>query len=224
MESNVQTRIVEQIINAIAELDLGPIKFKLMDRYEGQGWSRDHAEHMEQEYKRFLMLLAKYPHATLAPGKDVDKFWHGHILDTLKYADDCQHMFGHFLHHFPYFGMRGDEDAANLTAAGEATRQLYEREFGEPMHKDVIYCGVARDAYCGVAMAGPVPSYCGATVANTNAYCGVAKPVYCGAMVSSGDTKSVAPLTNASNAMPHLRTSATDTLKTELRPMLRPAS
>src|SRR4051812_5332671 len=105
---------LEQTIAAIQALDLDPIKFKLMEADEGHGWSREYADHTEREYKRYLILSAKYPEESLTPTKTVDKFWHAHILDTLKYAEDCQNVFGYFLHHFPYFGMRGEQDTANF--------------------------------------------------------------------------------------------------------------
>src|SRR5258708_1285823 len=130
MKTKLTNRPVEQVIAAIEALDLDPIKLKLIDPEEGQGWSREYVDRMEQGYKRFLTLLVTHPDESLAPCKDVDKFWHGHILDTLKYAEDCDELFGRFLHHFPYFGMRGPEDAANLAKAGEDTRRLYREEFG----------------------------------------------------------------------------------------------
>ncbi|MCX7069356.1 MAG: hypothetical protein NTW85_16940 [Methylococcales bacterium] len=53
------------------------------------------------------------------------------ILDTQKYQEDCELLFGYFLHHFPYFGMRGKEDEENLKMAWTETRQLYKTRFGE---------------------------------------------------------------------------------------------
>src|SRR5205814_958393 len=126
------------------------IKLKLMDAEEGQGWSREYADQMALAYKRFLALMVKFPEQTIAPTKDIDKFWHGHILDTIKYAEDCQNVFGYFLHHFPYFGMRGAEDAAALAEAGRQTAQLYAKEFGAPIAQ-AMTCGVARPGTCGVA-------------------------------------------------------------------------
>src|SRR5438445_10428075 len=105
MKTKLTTRPVEQVIAAIEALDLDPIKLKLMDSEEGQGWSREYADRMELAYKRLLTLLATHPEETLAPGKDVDKFWHRHILNTLKYAEDCHNVFGRFLHRFRYFDM-----------------------------------------------------------------------------------------------------------------------
>src|SRR2546428_152415 len=121
MKTKLTNRPVEQVIAAIEALDLDPIKLKLMDPEEGQGWSREYADRMELAYKRFLILLTTHPEETLAPSKDVDKFWHGHILDTLKYADDCDTVFGRFLHHFPYFGRPGVGAGAKLVKAA-ATR------------------------------------------------------------------------------------------------------
>src|SRR5712691_383266 len=187
MQMQSEGKPVEEIVAAIQALDLEPIKFKLMDTEEGQGWSREYVEQMAIAYKRFLTLSVKYPKETIAPSKDVDKFWHGHILDTMKYAEDCQNVFGYFVHHFPYFGMRGEEDAANLAEAGRTTKRLYEQEFGETVPSRASMCGVAvtRDqaAMCGVAV-----SMCGATVTKDAAMCGVAvandDDAMCGVAVS----------------------------------------
>ncbi len=210
MQARVTDRPVEQVIAAIQALDLDPIKLKLMDPEEGQGWSREYVDRMELTYKRFLTLLATHPEETLAPTKDVDKFWHGHILDTLKYAEDCDKVFGYFLHHFPYFGMRGEEDAANLARAAEKTRHLYAQEFGDAQtsvafcgaakqdaafcgaKESAVFCGAAREsaAFCGAAKheaafcgaAKENAAFCGAAKQNT-AFCGAAKEsvVFCGA-------------------------------------------
>ena len=88
MQASKMRRSTRQMIDAIEGLDLGPIKFKLMDPEEGEGWTRELVEHMETQYKRYLTLVAKFPRETIAPGKDVDRFWHAHILDTRKYIDD----------------------------------------------------------------------------------------------------------------------------------------
>ena len=185
MQATATDRPLEQVVAAIQALDLEPIKFKLMDPEEGEGWSRQYADQMELAYKRFLTLFVTHPEQTLAPSKDVDRFWHGHILDTLKYAEDCETVFGYFLHHFPYFGMRGAEDAANQARAAEATRRLYRQEFGGS--EGAAYCGAVKRgeaAYCG-AIRAEKAAYCGAIRAESVAYCGAAKrdeAAYCGAI------------------------------------------
>jgi len=151
MQSTQNRRTTQQIVEGIQGLDLGPIKFKLMDRQEGEGWTREFVERMELEYRRFLTLLAKYPLEPIAPGKDVDRFWHAHILDTQKYSDDCERVFGCYLHHFPYFGMRGAHDAAALAEAGERTRELYAAEFGPAAPAAAAFCSAAEPAFCSVA-------------------------------------------------------------------------
>jgi hypothetical protein len=117
----------------IEQLDLGPIKVKLMDKGEGEGWSVEQVNILEKWYKRFLFLNIKYPSASIVPNKEIDTFWHNHILDTQKYADDCQEIFGKFFHHFPYFGMRGEEDAKNLRESFTKTESLFLTEFGESL-------------------------------------------------------------------------------------------
>ncbi len=117
---------------SIAALDLDPIKVKLMHAESGEGWTRAYADAVEFEYRRFLHLMKKYPHEQAAPLFDVDIFWHYHILDTMKYAEDCQAVFGYFLHHFPYVGLRGEDDLELHHRVGDRMRELYEETFGEP--------------------------------------------------------------------------------------------
>lgn len=124
---------LEEAQQAIDRLDLDPIKFKLT-REDGEGWTSGQAEVAEKWYKRFLFLNLKYQGlVSIVPTKTIDAFWHYHILDTIKYAEDCQKIFGYFLHHFPYFGMRGEEDERNLKQAFEKTSELFLAEFGEPL-------------------------------------------------------------------------------------------
>lgn len=164
MNQNMQVRTADHMVEAIFALDLDPIKVKLMDKKEGQGWTRAQADRYALEYRRFLALLARFPDEPIAPDTNVDKFWHGHILDTMKYAADCDRVFGCFLHHFPYFGMRGEDDAAALDDAFRNMQRLYRQEFGDP----------ARDA--GEASAA---GYCAATQAPAAAYCARASASYC---------------------------------------------
>ncbi|MFA5936065.1 MAG: glycine-rich domain-containing protein-like [Patescibacteria group bacterium] len=120
----------ERAETAIAELDLTMVKWKLMDKNEGKGWDCDKTDDVEVRYKRFLLLNATVPNIDIVPTVDVDTMWHYHILDTQAYAVDCEKIFGEFFHHFPYFGLRGPEDAADLQRAFRATCALYEETFG----------------------------------------------------------------------------------------------
>ena len=122
----------------ILAVDFTMIKLKLMDKEEGQGWSAEQCSEAEKEYKRFLGLKRAYPEKDIVPNKMVDSFWHQHILDTEKYAQDCELLFNRFMHHYPYFGMNGDQDAQNLVDAFEETKILYKRHFHD------VYAGKKR--------------------------------------------------------------------------------
>jgi hypothetical protein len=117
--------------NKISALNLDPIKVKLMHKQSGEGWSRSQVDAVEFEYRRFLQLLKLFPEEQVAPRFDVDIFWHYHILDTMKYAADCELIFGYFLHHYPYSGLGGEDDEAAHHRTGARTQALYKATFGE---------------------------------------------------------------------------------------------
>jgi len=187
--------ISAESFQAIADLDLEPIKVKLMHEESGEGWSLQKANAVEFEYRRFLYLMKTFPQEQTAPLMDVDTFWHYHILDTMKYAVDCQAVFGYFLHHFPYIGLRGEDDVEAHHRVGERMKELYEATFGEDyVRAETAYSGAtvqqAQTAYSGATVA-----YSGATVQAKTAYSGATtgkpagKTAYSGATVAySGAT------------------------------------
>ncbi|QZO13403.1 glycine-rich domain-containing protein [Pseudoalteromonas piscicida] len=72
-------------------------------------------------YRQFLVLKSKYPDTPITPPQLADEVWHEHITDTLAYHNDCENLFGAFLHHIP------DED--NQKTWQKAV-YLYQLEFG----------------------------------------------------------------------------------------------
>ena len=124
------------------KLDLEPIKFSLTQREDGPSWSLNKAEMLEAWYRRFLYLSSIYEDKIIVPTKDIDTFWHTHILDTQKYMSDCEQLFGRYFHHFPYFGMRGEKDLKNLEKAFCETEELFLLHFGEsPVSSGIADCG-----------------------------------------------------------------------------------
>jgi hypothetical protein len=113
-------------------LDLNNVRMKLADSEEGLGLGREQIDLMEREYLKFLAMQLMHPDAVLVPCKIVDEMWHRHILDTAAYRDDCAAIFGRFLDHYPYFGMRSEAEAQELTDAYADTLDLYRAAFGEP--------------------------------------------------------------------------------------------
>jgi hypothetical protein len=141
------------LFDAVMQLDLEPIKMKLM-HVSGQGWSLEKANAVEKEYRRFLCLMKMYPDEDTAPLVDVDTFWHYHILDTMKYAADCEQAFGCFLHHYPYVGMRGEDDEQFRLDSGKRMGELYEATFGE------TYPGAEAEAAPAARAAGNDLAWC----------------------------------------------------------------
>lgn len=96
----MQTVENDVVKSRIGSLDLEPIKFKLVKEC---GYTQDHVQVIEKWYKRFLFLAFKHKEQPIVVSEVIDTFWHQHILDTRKYAEDCEAVFAEFLHHFPYW-------------------------------------------------------------------------------------------------------------------------
>ena len=120
----------QEFLDRLHNLDLEPIIFRVM-YLEKTLWSLEKADNVAQMYRCFLYLAWKYPGKVIVPNKAVDQFWHQHILDTEKYHQDCQAVFGYFMHHFPYFGMRGEVDTQALNTAFAETLSLLKEQFGD---------------------------------------------------------------------------------------------
>ncbi|MFB2834494.1 glycine-rich domain-containing protein [Floridanema evergladense] len=113
----------------LKSLDLGPIAYKLMHRDEGLGWTKVRTKQAIARYLMFLILIYLYPNQPIVPTAEIDQVWHQHILDTDKYAADCQMLFGEFIHHFPYYGLRGKGDRQNWQQDFARTKLLFQKHF-----------------------------------------------------------------------------------------------
>ena len=113
----------------ITHLDLDSVRLKVMGT---SGWTSEKTDQVELEYRRFLFALTrKRPEVTISPPTpDVDEFWHQHILDTRKYRDDCEKIFGHYMDHTP--GLSAEEQSK----ADERRRQVYADHYIDSMSFD----------------------------------------------------------------------------------------
>jgi hypothetical protein len=128
MTSAISSLTVIQAWQYIEQMDFSTILQK-MTRYDG--WYRRDAQTTCQLYRNFLFLTKKYPqHHPLPPSKEIDEFWHYHILDTRRYQQDCKRLFGCYLHHYPYFGIDENTNWDDLVQAFETTQHLHKQEFG----------------------------------------------------------------------------------------------
>src|SRR5271167_499441 len=86
----------------ILALDLNAVRVRLTEK-KGWWWSlRYKPMRLEKEYRQFIYLIATNPDRLVIPwSQPLDDFWHEHILDTAKYAADCQNVLGKFIHHNP---------------------------------------------------------------------------------------------------------------------------
>ena len=118
---------LERAVEKVSKVEFGMLKKKLV---EEKGWTMELCEEAEDLYRKFLALNIRYPDQKICPTGPIDEFWHAHILDTHAYQADCQFLFGSFLHHFPYFGMRGPDDRLNLERSFSSSVDLFIRHFG----------------------------------------------------------------------------------------------
>lgn len=124
---------VQTFIGKLTRLDLQPIAYTLTDSNE-EKWNIQQTKQAISHYRMFLLLVYLYPNSQLVPNQEIDRVWHFHILDTMKYAQDCEMLFGRFIHHFPYFGKRGKIDQGNLHKGFEQTQVLFQEHFGISMN------------------------------------------------------------------------------------------
>jgi hypothetical protein len=122
---------VAAAVAVVARIDLTPIN-RVLRHGDPETWTEEFLAETELKYRRFLVLNLLHPHTTLSVDKALDEYWHQHILDTRKYAGDCQRVFGYFLHHDPYFGLDSDDEWLENIGLFSATQELYEEAFREP--------------------------------------------------------------------------------------------
>lgn len=131
----------KEFLQKINQLDFGPLAHKLMYPDDRPGLSFEQALDGIKKYKGFLFLCHANQGKSIAPSKYVDYVWHNHILDTELYWAQTGELFGHYLHHFPFFGKRNAADEAALQAAGDFAKREAFRRFG---WDEDDWCGTGR--------------------------------------------------------------------------------
>lgn len=99
------------------------------------GWSREFASRVIQEYRRFLLLAMVAGHP-VSPSDEVDQAWHLHLVYTRSYWERlCRDVLGRPLHHEPTKG--GVDEGGKFPVQYERTLASYRRIFGEEPPADV---------------------------------------------------------------------------------------
>lgn len=113
-----------------------------------QDWSEDQRQRSLKRYERWLQLKLRHPKARLAPTRDIDMFWHLHMLSPVAYYRDCMRMFGRILDHDGGFGT-GPGELPQLQAVFTSTAYLWEAAYGEAYREDGRFmCEAAEMTNC----------------------------------------------------------------------------
>jgi hypothetical protein len=126
--------LLDAALSITSHWDFTLAKTKLLEPNYA-AWSKVRTDAAERGYKRYLSLIKALGGYRPVPNADIDRFWHEHILDTERYEKDCSELFGEFLHHYPYFGMRGEQDDTNWKAAAAFSSSIWKTAFGEDLYK-----------------------------------------------------------------------------------------
>jgi hypothetical protein len=130
------TKAQLQKLAAIEQLDLSVEKRNVLAH---EACKAKHIDLLEREFKRFLALALLSKREDLVPSRPVDALWHELILDTPKYREFCDKVFGYYLDHKPetsrakgaavFAGEPFAETKARLTEAFGATTETIWGEF-----------------------------------------------------------------------------------------------
>jgi hypothetical protein len=94
------------------------------------GWARDFAQRVTEEYARFLFIAREGGHP-VSPPPIIDKAWHLHLVHTAEYWDDlCPNILKMQLHHSPATGTHSE--AAKLADWSGMTVATYQKFFDPP--------------------------------------------------------------------------------------------
>jgi hypothetical protein len=130
MTNELQVPSLEEAKTYIDSIDFSQVVDRMVKKNK---WKRVDVLKACELYRHFLFLQRKYGDdvGELPPSEDIDEFWHNHLLDTKKYMNDCDHIFGRYLHHYPYLGMDGKTSEADAAGFFQKTQELHYKEFGD---------------------------------------------------------------------------------------------
>lgn len=128
---------IEKAHEAVDVVDLHRMAVRV--QREHADWNPERVASAIEQYRRFLIMAMLFPDDEIMPiSEDMDHVWHAHILHTTQYEEDCQMLFGEFLHHepadspIPPFDLR------------ERTRALHLMTFGIDVPEDDGFCSIDR--------------------------------------------------------------------------------
>lgn len=88
----------------LRDFDLTPITERVKRR---RNVEEEQAEALEGKFKKFTLMALEErgpeddPDKEIAPSELLDEYWHEFLLDTRRYHEYCDYVFGYFMHHNP---------------------------------------------------------------------------------------------------------------------------
>lgn len=107
-------------LTKIDDFDLSPVTARI----EREGYSN--AAELEGEFRKFAKLWVLEPNQMAVPSEMVDPYWHAFVLDTPRYREFCNTVFGTFIDHNPNVTKEVVQSPYQLTL------EAYARHFGQP--------------------------------------------------------------------------------------------
>ena len=164
-----------------------------MQELSHAGWDLPRIDTAIEDYKRYMAITKSLNGYQLVPNGDIDRIWHEHILDTRQYAKDCQELLGGFLHHYPYFGMRGKSDESKWKEATNISTGVWTEMFGVSLyeHRSSMKCPQACPSGIDSAVQSPItfamkcPQACPSGVGTSIQYSAMKCPQACPSGIGS---------------------------------------
>lgn len=129
--------IVEQRATTPAEFQLSADLLRASYRSDDfpADWTEEQRKKALGRYEKWLKLKQKHPKARLAPTRDIDLFWHLHMLAPVAYHRDCLRLLGKLMDHDGGFG-KDPNELPELKKVFFETATLWEGAYGEPYRED----------------------------------------------------------------------------------------
>lgn len=80
-------------------------------------------------YFAFLYLNHHYSRIRLVPTREIDQIWQQHYLNSNRYIDDCQFLFGHVVPYVSYVNLY-ETDRPTWLRNYALTQVLFRKHFG----------------------------------------------------------------------------------------------
>ena len=128
---SIDKQALEQALAITMNWNFDLAKEKLLESKE---WSSEKADRAVNDYKKYMALMKAMDGYQLVPNEEIDEIWHMHILDTRQYMQDCNELFGEYMHHYPYFGMLGEENKTQWLETQTLSENVWEQLFGNKLY------------------------------------------------------------------------------------------